>query len=41
MLLFADDVVVVADNKDEMQEMLTRAHIFSQKNRFQFNVRQV
>ena len=33
VLLFADDAVVVAENKDDMQEI-----IFSQKSRFQFNV---
>ena len=33
--VIADDVVVVADDKDDMQEMLPMAHIFSQRSRFQ------
>ena len=38
VLLFADDVVLIADKEEDMTRMLGRAHHFSERHRFRFNV---
>ena len=37
LLLFADDIVLVAESEKQMQEMLDVVYKYSQKNRFKFN----
>ena len=38
ILLFADDVVLIASSKKEMQRLLDIVHLYSRKWRFLFNV---
>ena len=38
VLLFADDVVLIAEKEEDMTRMLARAHYFSERHRFRFNV---
>ncbi len=38
ILLFADDIVLIADSADELQRILDDVHDYSRKWRFKFNV---